>query len=77
MNEVKRYTLEEKPDFKDQQSVKVDMASLGCDEAIMEGKIVGKAMTHIIDYWLVEFPHHFPSYPFRVLSIPHVSIVKE
>lgn len=77
MNEVNHYTLEEKPDFKDQQPVKVDMAFFGSDAGVLQGKIVGKSTTHIIDYWMVEFPSAFPMYPFKVLNVPHVAIVKE
>ncbi len=74
---MEHYTMEHKPNFKDQQLVKVDMSFFGSDAGILQGKIVGRSMIYAIDMWMVEFPSHFPTYPFRVLNVPHVAIIKE
>lgn len=73
---MKRYTLENKPDFTDGELVQVDMACFGFPPKIETGKIVGKSMTHIIDNWLVEFDHTFPpTYPYRVVAVAHTFIL--
>jgi hypothetical protein len=75
---IKTYTLaDKKPDFKDGAIVRVDMDHLGLkDLGVVKGKIVGKASSHVIDFWIVEFEESFgSSYPYRVLSVPHVAIL--
>jgi hypothetical protein len=54
------------------------MAHLGSPAlGILKGKVVGKGAEHIIDMWLVEFDRDFgPTYPYRALTVPHVSILK-
>jgi hypothetical protein len=75
---IKHYTLENKPNFKDGDIVKVDMAKMGMDMDIMEGKIVGKSISHILDMWLVEFDMQFiPTYPYKVVAIMHTAIIDE
>ena len=77
MNET--YTLDEpKPKFKYGDTVAVNMAHLGSPAlGILNGKVIGKGPEHIIDMWLVEFDRDFgPTYPYRALTIPHVSILK-
>lgn len=73
------YTLENKPDFKDGEIVKVDCSMWGMGSTeIKIGKIVGKSTTHIIDIWLVEFDGCLSeSYPFRTAAIQHTFIIDE
>ena len=75
---IETYTLNDpKPVFKCGDTVAVNMAHLGSPAlGILKGKIIGKAMEHAIDMWIVEFEQDFPSYPYRALTIPHVSILK-
>ena len=74
---IKRYTMEEKPCFKDGDQVLVDMSVMGnTGLGLLKGKIVGKGMEHVIDFWLVEFEQTFPLYPFKVVSVIHTAIVK-
>ena len=86
MNNYKRYTLENKPNFMDGEMVEVELACFGFTPEslkeyvlppILTGKIVGKALDHIIDHWLIEFGRHFPSYPYKVVSVPHTFILNE
>ena len=74
---IKRYTMEEKPCFKDGDQVLVDMAVMGSAPlGIMKGTIVGKGSEHVIDMWLVQFEKNFaPTYPFKVVSVIHTAIV--
>ena len=77
MNET--YTLDDqKPVFHYGDTVAVNMAHLGSPAlGIPKGKIIGKGAEHIIDMWLVEFDKDFgPTYPYRALTLPHVSILK-
>jgi hypothetical protein len=77
MNET--YTLDDqKPVFHYGDTVAVNMAHLGSPAlGILKGKVVGKGAEHIIDMWLVEFDRDFgPTYPYRALTVPHVSILK-
>ena len=80
MMKKKTYTLEDpKPVFKNGDKVIVNMENLtGSKElGLLEGKIVGKTFTHIIDIWLVKFKCDFsPTYPFSVVAIPHTAILK-
>lgn len=76
---MKTYTLEDpKPEFKDGTKVMVNMAHFGSkDLGVIEGTIVGKTFTHVIDIWLVKFKIDFsPSYPYSVVAIPHTAILK-
>lgn len=74
---IKRYTLENKPKFKDGEHVFVDMSVLTGVEGILRGKIVGKGSEHVIDMWLVEFEKDFgPTYPFKVTSVFHTAFVE-
>jgi hypothetical protein len=75
---IKRYTLENKPKFKDGDLVLVDMDVMGTAPlGILRGKIVGKGTEHIIDMWLVEFEQNFaPTYPFKVVSIIHTAFIE-
>ena len=74
---MKHYTLEKKPKFKMNEHVTVDMERLGCPTlGFLPGRIVGKAFEHVLDFWLVEFNRDFsPTYPYKVMSIPHVAIL--
>ena len=76
---IKRYTLEKHPKFKYGDKVKVDMENMGCGLGVLDGVIVGKGSEHVIDFWLVEFLgiSFGPTYPYKVLSVPHVAIVDE
>jgi len=74
---IKRYTLEDKPTFKDGDVVIVDMSVLGSDLGVVSGEIVGKASEHIVDMWLVKFQTDFgPTYPFKVVPVIHTALVK-
>jgi len=72
---MKTYTLENKPKFKYNDKVSIDMAFFGTDLGILPGRIVGRGAENVIDLWLVEFRHEFESYPFPVLTVPHVAIL--
>ena len=74
---IKTYTLEDpKPEFKYDDNVFVDMAHLG-GNGLLRGKIVGRGMVHVIDFWLVQFEKDFaPTYPYRVMQVPHTAVVK-
>jgi len=75
---MKKYTLENKPNFKYGDMVSVDMKVMGSDVGILTGKIVGKGSEHIIDMWLIEFDRDFsPTYPYKVVSIIHTAIIVE
>lgn len=76
---IEHYTMENKPEFKDGDFVHVDMSKMGCESyGILHGKIVGKTFVHVIDTWLVEFDRSFePSYPYKVVGIPHTAIIKK
>jgi hypothetical protein len=74
---IKRYTLENKPKFKDGDVVLVDMSVMGSDAGVISGKIVGKGSEHIIDMWMIEFDRDFgPTYPYKVVSVIHTAIVE-
>jgi hypothetical protein len=80
---IKRYTLENKPTFKDGDEVDVDMGVMGAsDLGIMRGKVVGKVSDHIIDTWIVDFGQslnkdkNFSTYPFKVVGVIHTAIVE-
>ena len=79
MNE--KYTLYNKPEFKDGELVLVDMEPLGFPPEIRQGKIVGKTFVflytyNVFDTWLVEFDNDFaPTYPYKVVGIPHFCIL--
>ena len=49
---MKHYTLENKPKLKYGDVVKVDMSVMGSDAGILTGKVVGRAMEHIMDLWM-------------------------
>jgi len=75
---IKTYTMsDKKPEFKYGATVKVDMGHLGmANGKVLTGKIVGNGSVHVIDFWLIEFDQDFaPTYPYRVLSVPHVAIL--
>ena len=76
---MKHYTLENKPEFKDGDKIKVDMHCMGYPKNdIRIGIIVGKGMTHVIDHWLVQFDSDFsPTYPYKVVQIQHTFIIDE
>ena len=75
---IKRYTLENKPKFKDGDVVLVDMSVMGSDAGVISGKIVGKGSEHIIDMWMIEFDRDFgPTYPYKVVSVIHTAIVEK
>ena len=77
---TKFYTLENKPNFKNEETVWVDFSKFnGGEEHVIIGEIVGKGSTHIIDYWLINFgtDHAFyNNYPYPVISVPHTFIVE-
>ena len=75
---MKKYTIENKPDFVDGERVSIDMSCFGFPPKIALGKVVGKSFTHIIDNWLIEFDEK-PStvYPFKVVPVPHTFIIDE
>jgi hypothetical protein len=78
VNTMQRYTLENKPEFKYKDRVFVDMECFNMpDLGIIEGTIVGKAMTHIIDFWLIDFHRTFPLYEYPVVSVIHTAIIEE
>jgi hypothetical protein len=75
---IKHYTLTDKPSFKMNQRVSVDMAVMGMpDYGILPGRIVGKSVEHVLDNWLVEFNRDFgPTYPYTVIAILHTAFMK-
>jgi len=72
-----KYDLTNQPDFAYGVNVRVDMPMHAGINQIMEGKIVGCGSKGVITIWLVEFPFSFPSYPYRVVGIPHTMIFKD
>ena len=76
---IKRYTIENRPIFKDGDKVKIDASCFGyTDNSILSGKIVGLAYKNAIDLWIVElneYPHK--TYPFKVLCVQHTFIIDE
>jgi hypothetical protein len=74
---MKTYTIyDKKPEFKYGDSILVDMSCFDFPPSVEVGRVVGKGTTNLIDQWLVEFSHDFnPTYPYRVLSVPHTFIV--
>ena len=74
---IKHYTLENKPKFKMNEQVAVDMRVMGMNECgILTGRIVGKGSENVVDTWLVEFNQDFsPTYPFRVVSVLHTAFL--
>jgi hypothetical protein len=80
---MKLYTIENRPQFTDGQPVEVDMTCFGFPKStfngnptIFTGRVVGKAVSNIIDQWLIEFATAFPpTYPYHVVSVPHTFIV--
>jgi hypothetical protein len=77
---MKTYTLEKKPNFVNGQWVMVDFAHLGMKEdapnRYIRGQVKGKAIEHIIDYWIVDFEDGLRGITeFQCLSVPHVAIV--
>ena len=74
---IKHYTLEDKPSFQMNESVTVDMATMGMPEyGLLNGRIVGKSINHILDHWLVDFNQCFPEYPYEVVAVIHTSFIK-
>lgn len=75
---VKHYTLEDKPTFNMNEFVTVDMARMGMPEyGMLNGRIVGRSIEHIVDHWLVDFNQEFPTYPYEVVAVLHTAIVDE
>ena len=74
----KRYTLENKPTFRNGEMVDIDMRCFGFSPGIERGRIVGKSVTNVVDHWLVEFDHDFsPTYPYKVVSVQHTFILQK
>lgn len=74
---IKHYTLEDRPLFKMNENVEVNMAMMGMPEfGILNGKIVGKSIEHVLDHWLVDFGRDFPRYPYNVVAVIHTAFVK-
>jgi hypothetical protein len=87
---MKHYTLENKPNFKYGELVKIDTVCFGGSlHEIWEGEIIGKVSDNIIDYWIVDFKkmlnndefldknEKFKNYPYKAMSIPHTFIIDE
>lgn len=74
---ISYYGLENKPSFEDGQKVDVDFNKLGMPEVgIVRGEVVGKAISHLLDFWIIKFDRNFgTTYPYKVISIPHTCIV--
>ncbi len=72
---MKHYAMDQKPNFKDGEVVLVDMFMLGSDAGILSGKVVGKSSIHAIDMWMIQFDTCFPTYPYKVLNVPHTAII--
>ena len=75
---MKKYTLEDKPNFTNGQLVKIDMSCIDLKlNSIKEGIIVGKSVDHIIDMWLIKFNEIISTeYQYMVAAIPHTFIIK-
>jgi hypothetical protein len=75
---MKKYSMENKPSFADQEKVLVDMSCFGFSDKILEGKIIGKSFTHVIDNWIIQFDCQFaPTYPYSALPVPHTFIIDQ
>lgn len=63
-------TLINKPNFKNGDQVKVTI-----DDLVLEGKIVGKSIEHIIDMWIIQCDAVISKYyPFVCFTAPHTQI---
>jgi hypothetical protein len=73
------YTFEDvHPVFVDREIVTVDTRKLGLSLGLVPGQIVGRSVCGLIDIWMVEFQTDFgPTYPYRVVSVPHTMIIKK
>lgn len=79
------YDLEDDPKFEYGQEVSVDLSKLTGESQgfvysnkniLGSGKIVGCAGGSLIKLWLVDFGQNFSdTYPYHVVSIPHIFIV--
>lgn len=74
---MKHYTQENKPNFKMDERVTVDMSVIDMRSyGLLPGRIVGRGPRNIYDLWLVEFNVDFsPSYPYKVLPILHIAFL--
>lgn len=73
------YTLEDPhPVFSDGEIVTVDTRKLGMSLGLVPVRIVGQASKGVFDIWMVEFRQDFgPTYPYRVVAVPHTMIIKK
>lgn len=72
-----REYLRVKPSFAEGDRVHIDLPRLTGKGTTITGTVVGKAMTHIIDMWIVRADDnngHIPDadYPFHTFVCPHV-----
>lgn len=74
----KRYTLEHRPSFKQNDKVLVDFSCMFPNGVIACGTIVGKSTQGIIDIWIVQFNKcHWDkdTYPFTTVAVMHTFIL--
>jgi hypothetical protein len=62
-----------KPQFKDGDAVEF-IPDGNTEGPLYKGKIVGIAVAHIIDHWIILLDTPVPGYPWSAVSIPHTFI---
>ena len=73
---LKHYTTEKHPTFVYDEVIEVDMECFGYGAGdIRKGKVKGKSMSYIWDFWMIEFDEFFPEYPYKCLNVQHTFIV--
>lgn len=74
--DVKTYSLEDQPVFKNGAEIMVDMSKLG-SSGVKTAKVVGVGMKNVISLWIVDFGSPYSTeYPYQTLLIPHIAILK-
>jgi hypothetical protein len=77
---IKHYTLGNKPNFANQEMVKIDESVLvgSTSKEILKGRILGKAVSHIVDLWIVDLGEEYSrTYPYQAIAVPHTCIIDE
>lgn len=77
MEKYNYYTLAEHPIFKYGDKVLVDLGKLSPKLPYLYGTVVGISTKNIIDMWMVDFGDVVDNeYPYHVINIPHIAIIK-
>lgn len=74
LKNMNKFTLENRPNFKQDQLVYVDCTCFGDPNLpkFKSGRIVGQAIVGLLDLWLVDFGEKFSeTYPYTVVAVQH------